>query len=1464
MAVRTICNPQSEIRNQMTTMNPASPKSPAILAAAAGAVIIVLGLTVIAGWHLKSESLVMVLAGRPAMQYNTALAFVIAGCALLLGAARREVAAAVLGGAVFLFALATLVENLAGVYFGLNRIFIDAHSYPVFAYPGRVATATALSFMGGGAGLMLRAMQRLQRRDAALLLSAWTPICIGSVGFAGHVLDLPAAYTWVDASPMAVHTAAGLSWLGIGMLALIWRGSESAVRTSPWWFSAPVVLAGVVATIVFAGALKAQQSAATRAVFQADADGLSDSFKEQITSYILGQMRMARHGEQHPISRKDWEEEAKNALGQYPALESLEWISGSLKERWTIKRPGDRPGLDVGQAFQQSAEIMVQRAILWGNVRMSQTVRRKDADPLLMVLVPVSKSRAAGFDGVMVAVINVQRLLGRLVRERLGAEKSLVVYEQGEPIYRYEVPAAGQEQPIGRGTVVLPDIMWEGGAWRVDARPTEKWLGKKLLTTHRIALLVGALLSGLLGAAVFFFIAERNSATRLAREAAERAQAEQKFRMLLEAAPDAMVIVNGRGEIVLVNAQAEKLFGYERAEMLGSPIELLVPHRFRAAHVGKRDAYLSDAVARPLGAGRELLGLRKDGSEIAIEISLSPIETAEGVLVSSAIRDISERKAAEEKVRRAQEQVRVLHEFGSATSTTLDLNELLAALAAKAQALLPSYLVLNVWLKNLKTGAVERFASSDDTGAWMAIENRAVPTLVAEAMESRTAVYVRNMQTDPRAQNNDYFKAAGLVSYLAVPLAVKDEALGVLTFLTREERAFTDEETGFLELLAGQTALAIYNARLHEQVKNQALDLAASSKRYSDLVGSVEGIVWEADEDFQFTFVSPQSERILGYRPDQWTGDPRFWIEHMHPDDRRWAPEFCTQASRERKSHQFEYRMIDARGKTVWLSDLVTVAEHNGAVKLRGVMIDITERKRAEEAIERNVKRLKILHDLGAATGATLELDAVLQALMHAVNELVEYPTVQIWLRDQTSGEFRRAASLNMDHQLWLGRSLTGLPVLIKSAIEEKKPVVSLDVCTDARIQDASFYRRQGLVSYLGVPLIFKDEVLAVMSVLTRERHEFTDEEVQFLTVVAAQAAMAIANAQTYQTVKKQAEELARAHGQISDFTAMMVHDLRSPLNTVLGVNELVADGMFGPVTPEQQNWLGKSRAIVQQQINLIGDFLDLSKLEAGRLELRMDEVEPAALLVNVMEAYRFQAEEKKITLEMHPCGHLDPIRADSRRLEQVLNNLVSNALKFTPAGGRVTLSARLASEAQSAEREGGSGQSAIRSPQSAIERQSAECGDGPDNPHSAIRNPHSAIRNPHSAIGWSAIRNPQSEGGAQSAERGADERWQTGDRSSVPGPRSEEREPQTRNPQPETYVEFSVADTGVGIAAGEIPQLFEKYRQTASGKTSEYRGTGLGLVICKMIVEAHGGKIRVESEEGKGSTFSFTIPSAP
>jgi signal transduction histidine kinase len=208
----------------------------------------------------------------------------------------------------------------------------------------------------------------------------------------------------------------------------------------------------------------------------------------------------------------------------------------------------------------------------------------------------------------------------------------------------------------------------------------------------------------------------------------------------------------------------------------------------------------------------------------------------------------------------------------------------------------------------------------------------------------------------------------------------------------------------------------------------------------------------------------------------------------------------------------------------------------------------------------------------------------------------------------------------------------------------------------------------------------------------------------------------------------------------------------------IMGVAEVMIDGMFGSVTKEQKKWLARIQSNSQSLVDLVSDFLDVSKLESGYVDIRRETVSLAALIQKSVESYRVVALSKNISVHgtAHPA--LPPVHADPRRLEQVLSNLISNAIKFAGEGGKVEVDAA---------------------------------------------------------------------------------------------------------PSDGAMVNVRVRDNGAGIAADEIGQLFEKYRQGGNVKYASQKGTGLGLVICKMIVEAHGGRIWVESEPARGSTFYFSLPAS-
>ncbi len=240
----------------------------------------------------------------------------------------------------------------------------------------------------------------------------------------------------------------------------------------------------------------------------------------------------------------------------------------------------------------------------------------------------------------------------------------------------------------------------------------------------------------------------------------------------------------------------------------------------------------------------------------------------------------------------------------------------------------------------------------------------------------------------------------------------------------------------------------------------------------------------------------------------------------------------------------------------------------------------------------------------------------------------------------------------------------------------------------------------------------------------------------------------------TNQELALRNQEIERANKLKTEFVASMSHELRTPLHTIIGFAELVAEELEGPLNDKQKRFIGHIYKDSLHLLELINDVLDISRIEAGRLELRLSTFDMTAAIDEVMATIRPQALAKSLHLDevVEPGVHL---RADRVRFKEILYNLLSNAVKFTPGNGRVSVRATV------------------------------------------------------------------SEG----------------------------------------FAYISVADTGVGIPAGELESIFDKFYQVGSTTRGVTEGTGLGLAITKQLVEAHGGKIGVRSETGRGSSFHFSMP---
>jgi signal transduction histidine kinase len=217
------------------------------------------------------------------------------------------------------------------------------------------------------------------------------------------------------------------------------------------------------------------------------------------------------------------------------------------------------------------------------------------------------------------------------------------------------------------------------------------------------------------------------------------------------------------------------------------------------------------------------------------------------------------------------------------------------------------------------------------------------------------------------------------------------------------------------------------------------------------------------------------------------------------------------------------------------------------------------------------------------------------------------------------------------------------------------------------------------------LPLTQGAQLRAAMVLMSTRAYVFGTDEKQFLQAMSRQIALAIENARLYGAtlevngdLRREIEERKRAEKTLSEFTAMVAHDLRSPLSNVVSITDSIRDGLFGPVTDLQQKWLWKVLESCRSLIGHVSDFLDVSKIDAGKLQLVKAPVDLTALLQERLLEYSVEADKRRIALRTEFSENLPRLFLDGRRINQVLDNLLSNAFKFTDAGGEVEVAARV------------------------------------------------------------------------------------------------------------------------------------------------------------------------------------------
>jgi len=360
--------------------------------------------------------------------------------------------------------------------------------------------------------------------------------------------------------------------------------------------------------------------------------------------------------------------------------------------------------------------------------------------------------------------------------------------------------------------------------------------------------------------------------------------------------------------------------------------------------------------------------------------------------------------------------------------------------------------------------------------------------------------------------------------------------------------------------------------------------------------------------------------------------------------------------------------------------DLLKTFADQAVIAIENVRL-FTELQARTSELTQSVEQLTALGEISQAVSSTLDVETVLQTIVSRATQLVGADGCAIYEYDDAMEAFHIRATHNLDPGL-VG-TLRATPLrkgegTMGRAAETREPTQVADIAAPGAYQSPirDTLLGAGYRALLSVPLLREGEIVGSLSLNRHTPGEFPREAVEVLKTFATQSALAIQNARLFREIAEKSRQLEAASRHKSEFLANMSHELRTPLNAIIGFSEVLVDRMFGELTEKQDEYLKDIHASGQHLLSLINDILDLSKIEAGRMELEATDFDLPSAIDNALTLVRERATRRGITLGHSVDERLGQIRGDERKVKQVLLNLLSNALKFTSEGGRIDVHA--------------------------------------------------------------------------------------------------------------------------------------------------------------------------------------------
>jgi len=683
---------------------------------------------------------------------------------------------------------------------------------------------------------------------------------------------------------------------------------------------------------------------------------------------------------------------------------------------------------------------------------------------------------------------------------------------------------------------------------------------------------------------------------------------------------------------------------------------------------------------------------------------------------------------------------------------------------------------------------------------------------LVRAAAERRPVHIPDMSAEPaylagRPNTVKFVEMGGARTFLGVPLLKEDKVIGALVIYRPEVRPFTEKQIALISLFANQAVIAMENVRLFKELEARNSDLGQSLEQQtatSEILRVIAGSPNDVQPVFD-TIVRNAAALCKG----KFANAFRYDGELLHfAASSVTSPEARTLLA---ESYPTRPSLAQMSGRAVLAKTVVRMedalsdpdydrrhAEVGGWQRMLGVPMlregnpigaivvawaepgpipqpqerllqtfadqaviaveNVRLFNEINEALQQQTSTAEVLKTISRST---FDLDAVLQALLDNATRLSGAQRA-VMLRPDAEGNYIPALTFNYGADSELIARMRERPIrpgrdsINGRVLLEKRPIHVPDVLADPEYGRQDLAAAGSFRTVLSVPMLRDGEAIGLIGLIKGDKVDpFTDRQMEVVTTFADQAVIAIENVRLFKEIEEKSAQLEVANKHKSDFLAHMSHELRTPLNAIIGFSEALMEKMFGELTDKQFDYLKDIHESGKHLLSLINDILDLSKIEAGRMELELSTFHLPTAISNAMTLVRERAQRHGVELDADVDPRLAEFQADERKLKQILLNLLSNAVKFTPQGGRVGVSAKFDTD----------------------------------------------------------------------------------------------------------RVEIAVKDSGVGISPQDQASLFEEFRQVGKDSTRKAEGTGLGLALTKRFVELHGGAIRVESAQGKGSTFTFSLP---